>query len=69
MRQFLEVGLTPNLILIGGLTLDNVIAANGQVKLSQSGGNGAYSAVGAIVWVDQVGLVSKSVESYPRPIL
>ena len=49
VRQFLEEGLTPNLIVIGGLTLDNVIAANGQVQLSQSGGNRAYSAVGAIV--------------------
>ena len=64
-RQLLEVGLTPDLIVIGGLTLDNVIAADGQVQLSQSGGNGAYSATGAIVWVDQVGLVSKSVKTYP----
>ena len=69
VRQFLEEGLTPNLIVIGGLTLDNVISADGQVQLSQSGGNGAYSAVGAIVWVDQVGLVSKTVESYPNKAL
>ena len=69
MRQCLEVGLTPDLIVIGGLTLDNVIAADGEVQLSQVGGNGAYSAVGAIVWVDQVGLISKSVESYPSKAL
>ena len=69
MHQCLEVELAPDLIVIGGLTLDNVIAADGRVQLSQSGGNGAYSAVGAIIWVDQVGLVSKSVESYPSTAL
>jgi len=63
------VVLTPDLIVIGGLTLDNVIAADGQVQLSQSGGNGAYSAAGAVVWVDQVGLVSKSVKTYPSEAL
>ena len=32
-RQLLEVVLTPDLIVIGGLTLDNVIAADGQVRV------------------------------------
>ncbi|MEM9430221.1 MAG: PfkB family carbohydrate kinase [Pseudomonadota bacterium] len=61
--------MAPDLVTIGGLTVDNVISADGRVALAQAGGNGAYSAVGALVWTDRVGLVSTAVESYPRATL
>nr|WP_239025454.1 carbohydrate kinase family protein [Roseibacterium persicicum] len=54
------------MVTVGGLTVDNVISADGQVALAQAGGNGAYSAVGALMWAPGVGLVSCAVESYPR---
>ena len=56
----------PDLVTVGGLTVDNVVAADGTVALAQAGGNGAYSAVGALMWRPRVGLVSCAVESYPR---
>ena len=61
--------MTPDLVAVGGLTVDNVISADGRVALAQSGGNGAYSAVGATVWTPSVGLVSCAVSSYPRKTL
>jgi sugar/nucleoside kinase (ribokinase family) len=61
--------VAPDLITVGGLTVDHVIAADGTVALDQAGGNGAYSAVGALVWVDRVGLVSHAVASYPRAVI
>lgn len=57
--------MTPDLVTVGGLTVDNVISADGTVGLAKAGGNGAYSAVGALFWVERVGLVSQAVSSYP----
>ncbi|MCU0906097.1 MAG: PfkB family carbohydrate kinase [Rhodobacteraceae bacterium] len=59
----------PDLVVVGGLTVDNVVAADGTLGLGQAGGNGAYGAVGALHWVDRVGLVSQAVASYPRDVL
>ena len=58
--------VTPDLITVGGLTVDNVVAADGTVALDVAGGNGAFSAAGALNWVDRVGLVSCAVASYPK---
>ena len=58
--------MIPDLVTVGGLTVDNVISADGTVALAQAGGNGAYSAVGALMWQPHVGLVSCAVETYPR---
>lgn len=61
--------MAPDLVTVGGLTVDHVIAADGTVALDQAGGNGAYSAVGALLWCDRVGLVSQAVASYPRAVI
>lgn len=58
-----------DLVTVGGLTVDNVIAADGRVGLARAGGNGAYSAVGACLAGARVGLVSHAVASYPRDVL
>ncbi len=58
--------LAPDLVVVGGLTVDNVISADGRVALAQAGGNGAYSAVGSLMWRQRVGLVSCAVKTYPR---
>lgn len=59
----------PDLVTVGGLTVDHVISADGRVALDQAGGNGAYSAVGALLWTERVGLVSQAVASYPRAVI
>ncbi len=45
--------MAPDLVTIGGLTIDNVIAADGTVALARVGGNAAYSGVGARCFVEQ----------------
>ena len=61
--------MAPDLVTVGGLTVDNIIAQDGTVALARVGGNAAYSGVGARCWVDRVGLVSMAVASYPRETL
>lgn len=61
--------MSPDLVTVGGLTIDNVIAADGAVALSRVGGNAAYSAVGARCFVNSVGLVSMAVASFPQDAL
>ncbi len=58
--------MTPELVTVGGLTVDNVISSDGTVALARVGGNGAYSAVGALCWAQTVGLVSVAVSTYPK---
>lgn len=59
----------PDLVTVGGLTVDHVISADGTVALGQAGGNGAYSSVGALLWTERVGLVSQAVASYPSAVI
>lgn len=61
--------MVPDLVTIGGLTVDNIVAADGTVALDQAGGNGAYAAVGALAWVKRVGLVSCTVSTYPKDVI
>lgn len=61
--------MVPDLVTIGGLTVDNIVAADGTVALDQAGGNGAYAAVGALAWVKRVGLVSCAVSTYPKEVI
>ena len=61
--------MTPELVTVGGLTVDNVISSDGTVALARVGGNGAYSSVGALCWARTVGLVSVAVSTYPKPAL
>lgn len=65
----LVADFVPDLVTVGGLTVDNVIASDGTVGLAKAGGNGAYSAVGALLWCQRVGLVSHAVQSYPHEVI
>ncbi len=51
--------MSPQLIVFGCLTTDNIVTAEGE-RLPQSyGGNCLYAALGARVWSDRVGVVSR----------
>ena len=49
----------PQLIVFGCLTTDNIVSATGTVLPQSYGGNCLYSALGARVWSDRVGIVSR----------
>lgn len=53
------------LVCAGSLTLDNVITADGQRLPQTWGGNVVYSALGARIWHEHVGLVSRAGENFP----
>lgn len=61
--------VAPRYIAHGGMTVDNVITADGQRLIGVCGGNAFYSAVGMRVWDDDVGMVGKVGEDYPSHCL
>lgn len=54
------------LFAAGGVIIDNVVTADGAVKRDTLGGNGVYSAAGARLWLDDVGIVAVVPRNYPR---
>ena len=49
----------------GGIIIDNVVASDGTVHRQTMGGNGVYSAAGARLWLDSVGIVGSVPSNYP----
>ena len=54
---------------IGGFTLDDTVFPEGNVEWAAPGGNVLYSAIGARIWADPVGLVSLVGSDYPQSYL
>lgn len=57
------------LVCVGSLTLDNVLTAEGRQLPQSYGGNVLYSALGAHMWHDAVGLVSRAGTDFPHACL
>ncbi len=55
-----------NYMMIGGITLDDTVVHNSQVIFDAPGGNSIYSALGAWLWTDGIGIVSCVGPDYPR---
>jgi ribokinase len=55
----------PELVVFGCLTLDNVITAAADVLPQSYGGNCLYAALGARLWSDRVGIVSRAGRDFP----
>ncbi len=55
----------PQLLIFGCLTQDNVVTADGICRPQSFGGNAVYAALGARIWSDAVGVVSRAGEGYP----
>ena len=53
-------------IMIGGITIDDTIMQNGRVKFNAAGGNAIYSALGANLWADGIGIVGRVGPDYPE---
>jgi len=56
----------PRLIVFGCLTTDNVVTAEGRLLPQSYGGNCLYAALGARVWSDRVGIVSRYGAGYSK---
>jgi ribokinase len=53
-------------VICGGLRVDFVISAQGEVRLNQIGGNAVYASVGARVWAPEVIMLARTGENYPK---
>ncbi len=54
------------LFTAGGMIIDNVVSADGAVQREMLGGNAVYSAAGARLWLDDVGIVALVPHNYPQ---
>ena len=59
----------PASVVVGCLTVDNVVTADGALIPSVCGGNALYAVVGARLWGPGVGLVARVGDDYPRSCL
>ncbi len=50
----------------GGMIIDNMATWDGRLARDLVGGNAVYSAVGASLWLDDVGLCARIPQNYPR---
>lgn len=57
------------LFTAGGVIVDTVVSADGTLGPRTMGGNAVYSAAGARLWLDGVGIVARLPANYPRAFL
>ena len=54
------------LYTIGNFTIDDIVQwSDGQTWMGQPGGNVLFSALGARIWLDEVGIVARLGYDYP----
>jgi sugar/nucleoside kinase (ribokinase family) len=61
--------MTPSIVLLGNLLVDDVVLADGATRMGQAGGALLYSALGATLWGARPGLVSVVGDDYPADAL
>src|SRR5947209_1493095 len=57
--------MNADLWVLGNLTIDDVVQADGRVAMGMSGGNAVYAAIGGRVWSDRVGLSARVGPDFP----
>jgi ribokinase len=62
-------GNGPELVLLGSLTLDNVLSASGEALPRNASGNVVYAALGARLWHGSLGIVSRAGRDYNEALL
>ncbi len=61
--------MTPSIVLLGNLLVDDVVLADGTTRMGQPGGALLYGALGATLWDARPGLVSVLGDDYPAGVL
>ncbi len=61
--------MTPDLVCIGNLLVDDIVFPNGRTVLAEPGGAALYTSLAARLWGASVGVVSVRGEDYPEPTL
>jgi sugar/nucleoside kinase (ribokinase family)/fructoselysine-6-P-deglycase FrlB-like protein len=55
----------PKVIVVGNLTLDDVVLPDGTTHMAAVGGNSLYATLGARLWEPSVGLVTRRGDDFP----
>src|SRR6266446_8454546 len=58
----------PRVIVVGNLTIDDVVLPDGATQMSSLGGNSLYTALGVRLWQPRIGLVTRRGEDFPREL-
>ena len=61
--------MTPDLVLLGNLLVDDVVFADGRTRMGQPGGAMLYASLAASLWGARVGCVSLRGDDYPAAAL
>jgi len=61
--------VTPSIVLLGNLLVDDIVLADGTTRMAQAGGALLYGALGATLWSARPGLVSVLGTDYPVDVL
>jgi len=61
--------VTPSIVLLGNLLVDDVVFDDGTTRMAQAGGALLYGALGATLWDARPGLVSVLGDDYPAAVL
>ena len=59
--------MTPRVFTTGGVIIDNVVSHDGALVRGQIGGNAIYSAAGARLWLDPVGVLEPALRKACPP--
>src|SRR3989442_1248918 len=58
----------PRVIVVGNLTIDDVVLPDGTTRMASVGGNSLYTALGTRIWQPSVGLVTRRGEDFPHDL-
>lgn len=59
------MALTPRVVVVGDLTLDDVVLPDGTTHMASIGGDSLYAALGARLWEPDVGIVTRRGDDFP----
>jgi fructoselysine-6-P-deglycase FrlB-like protein/sugar/nucleoside kinase (ribokinase family) len=55
----------PRLVVVGNLTIDDVVLPDGTTRMGSVGGNSLYAALGARPWQPSIGIVTRRGDDFP----
>jgi sugar/nucleoside kinase (ribokinase family)/fructoselysine-6-P-deglycase FrlB-like protein len=59
----------PNVVVVGNLTIDDVVLPDGATSMGSLGGNAIWAALGARLWESSVGIVTRRGDDLPEAAL
>ena len=59
---------SPAVMVVGNLTIDDVVLPDGTTHMASAGGNSLYAALGARLWRPEIGLVTRRGEDFPAEL-